>query len=122
MLARTLTTLPSSAELARYSLEAKSDGHRLITFTGSEGVLLQTRRGDDATRAFPDIARAGAGVGELDLDGVMRALGCGTPCLSRERAILHPGVSQNLPAGDASCRPGRAQAVPLLSVKMCCRG
>ncbi|MFD9069813.1 ATP-dependent DNA ligase [Streptomyces lasiicapitis] len=69
MLARTLPALPPPAELARYSLEAKSDGHRLITFTGSEGVLLQTRRGADATGAFPDIARASAGLGELVLDG-----------------------------------------------------
>ncbi|MFG3282049.1 ATP-dependent DNA ligase [Streptomyces sp. NPDC048111] len=69
MLARNLTKLPAAADLARYSLEAKSDGYRLITFTGVDGVLLQTRRGADATEAFPDIARAAMGAGELVLDG-----------------------------------------------------
>ncbi|MEU3499382.1 ATP-dependent DNA ligase [Streptomyces hundungensis] len=69
MLARTLTKLPAPVDLARYSLEAKCDGYRLITFTGVEGVLLQTRRGADATDAFPDIARAAVGMGDLVLDG-----------------------------------------------------
>ncbi|MFF0201212.1 ATP-dependent DNA ligase [Streptomyces sp. NPDC005017] len=71
MLAETRHQLPPDGALpGSLQFEQKADGFRAIVFARSDIVLVQSRNGADLAPAFPEIARAAAGVGEdLVLDG-----------------------------------------------------
>jgi bifunctional non-homologous end joining protein LigD len=74
MLACVADDLPRGSD---WLYEPKLDGYRAIAYVTADGVRLQSRRGLDMTRAFPDIA---AELGEMFrapmiLDGELIALG-----------------------------------------------
>ena len=59
MLARSAERLPrGSAIRGGCVYEPKWDGYRSLVFVTEAGVRVQSRRGADLTRAFPDIASA----------------------------------------------------------------
>ncbi|MFC9646311.1 hypothetical protein ACFTZF_48980 [Streptomyces mirabilis] len=61
---------PDGTRPWEWTAEQKADGFRAILFARSGQVLLQSRRGNDLTPAFPDIAAEALRLGEsLVLDG-----------------------------------------------------
>jgi len=59
MLARSAERIPSGRALRGGGVyEPKWDGYRGLLFVTDAGVRVQSRRGADLTRAFPDIAAA----------------------------------------------------------------
>ena len=59
MLARSVERLPSGRALRGGGVyERKWDGNRGLLFVTDAGVRVQSRRGADLTRGFPDIAAA----------------------------------------------------------------
>ena len=85
---------------AEWLFEPKLDGYRVLAFVDAEKVRLQSRRGIDLTRQFPEIVRAleAQAVSSMVLDGEVIAYdGSGKPSfdalqnraqLKTERAIL----------------------------------
>ncbi|CRK56894.1 ATP-dependent DNA ligase clustered with Ku protein, LigD [Alloactinosynnema sp. L-07] len=70
-LARSLGRLPAP-DPARLALEPKFDGWRGALF--AMAGVLQSRRDNDLAARFPEIIRAGAGLGDVVLDGEIVAL------------------------------------------------
>lgn len=61
---------PDGTRPWEWTAEQKTDGFRAILFARSGQVLLQSRRGNDLSPAFPDIAAEALRLGEsLVLDG-----------------------------------------------------
>ncbi|MFJ1559944.1 ATP-dependent DNA ligase [Streptomyces mirabilis] len=71
MLAETRRQLPPDGTRPwEWTAEQEADGFRAILFAHSGQALVQSRRGNDLTPAFPDIAAAALRLGEsLVLDG-----------------------------------------------------
>jgi ATP-dependent DNA ligase len=92
-LAQTVGTLPREPGLA---YEPKFDGHRMVMFRQSDGVVLQARSGRIVTAAFPDLAAAAR---ELP-DGTVLD---GEVVVWREGRIDFAAVQ-----GRAAATPGRA--------------
>jgi ATP-dependent DNA ligase len=69
MLTRPVPALPEPAAFRRLSAEPKYDGYRALLVRSEDRCRVQSRRGTDLTRAFPDLAAAG--LGQLPEDTVL---------------------------------------------------
>ncbi|MEU0989235.1 ATP-dependent DNA ligase [Streptomyces sp. NPDC005953] len=63
MLARSVNALPREGPADRSVFEQKVDGYRVVVFARPGVGFVQSRRGADLSGAFPEIARAAAGLG-----------------------------------------------------------
>ncbi|MFD9720367.1 hypothetical protein [Streptomyces sp. NPDC059076] len=69
MLARSVNALPREGPADRSVFEQKVDGYRVVVFARPGAGVVQSRRAADLSGAFPEIARAAAGLGtEVVLD------------------------------------------------------
>ena len=86
MLATAVTTLPTGGG---WAFEFKWDGVRALIDVSEHGVRLHSRRGNDVTAGYPEVAAQAAGVGDALLDGEIVAFEDGRPSFERLQTRMH---------------------------------
>ena len=97
MLATAVTPLP---QRAGWAYEFKWDGVRALLDVTDRGVRLDSRRGNDVTAAYPELAAQAADVGDALLDGEIVAFVDGRPSFELLQTRMHVRSSgRGAPAG-----------------------
>lgn len=72
-----------------WSYEFKWDGVRALVDVTDHGVRIHSRRGNDVTAAYPEVAAQVAGVGDALFDGEIVAFVDGRPSFERLQSRMH---------------------------------
>jgi bifunctional non-homologous end joining protein LigD len=86
MLATAADVLPRGPE---WAYEFKWDGVRALVDVGARGVRLYSRRGNEVTKAYPEIVGMFAGTGDALVDGEIVSFVGGVPSFEALQARMH---------------------------------
>ena len=86
MLATAFGTLPRGPD---WAYEFKWDGVRALVDVTDDRVRITSRRGNDVTAGYPEVAAQAAGVGDTLLDGEIVAFVDGRPSFERLQGRMH---------------------------------
>src|SRR3954447_2056283 len=78
---------------AAWAYEVKWDGMRVLADVQDGRVRLWSRKGNDVTIAFPELAGLAAAHADVLLDGEVVVLRCGVPSFSALAERFHVGAA-----------------------------